>query len=112
MDSDDPLADSAVLIIDVINDFAFPEAQQLLSQMPPVVEAIDALRRRAESLGRPVVHVNDNFGRWRSNFDEVIEHCKRKGAPGADIAEVSGSLPVARETDQRHHATPARRRRG
>jgi len=87
MSADSPLADSAVLIIDVINDFAFPGSDQLLEQMPPVVEAIDALRRRTDTLQRPVIHVNDNFGRWRSNFDQVIEFCRRSGAPGASIAE-------------------------
>jgi len=81
------LADSAVLIIDVINDFAFPGSDQLLEQMPPVVRAIDALRRRADALQRPVIHVNDNFGRWRSNFDQVIDYCRRNGAPGATVAE-------------------------
>ena len=77
MDADKPLADSAVLIIDVINDFAFPGSDQLLRQMEAVVEAIDALRQRADALQRPVIHVNDNFGRWRSNFDQVIEYCQR-----------------------------------
>jgi nicotinamidase-related amidase len=81
------LVDSAVLIIDVINDFAFPGSDQLLEQMPPVVRAIDALRRRADALQRPVIHVNDNFGRWRSNFDQVIDYCRRNGAPGATVAE-------------------------
>ena len=84
---DSGLDGSAVLIIDVINDFAFPGSGQLLEQMPPVVEAIEALRRRADALQRPVIHVNDNFGRWRSNFDQVIDYCRRNGAPGAAIAE-------------------------
>jgi nicotinamidase-related amidase len=87
MGADHPLADSAVLIIDVINDSAFPGSDQLLEQMPPVVRAIDALRRRADALQRPVIHVNDNFGRWRSNFDQVIDYCRRNGARGATIAE-------------------------
>lgn len=86
MGSNDPLADSAVLIIDVINDFAFPGGDDLVGQMGPVVEAIDALRRRADAQQRPVIHVNDNFGRWRSNFAQVIEWCQRKGGRGADIA--------------------------
>src|SRR6185312_6339004 len=27
------------------------------------------------------------LGRWRSNFEQVIEYCRRPGAPGAGIAE-------------------------
>jgi nicotinamidase-related amidase len=87
MGASDPLTDSALLIIDVINDFAFPGGEELVAQMPPVVEAIDALRRRADALQRPVIHVNDNFGRWRSNFTQVIEWCRRDGGRGAAIAE-------------------------
>ena len=59
MDADKPLAGSAVLIVDVVNDFAFAGSDQLLQQMPRVVRAIDALRRRADALQRPVIHVND-----------------------------------------------------
>ncbi len=87
MNAQEALADSALLIIDVINDFAFPGGDELAQQMPAVVEAIDRLRRRAEALQRPVIHVNDNFGRWRSNFDQVIDYCRRKGAAGAAVAE-------------------------
>lgn len=86
MQSDKFLADAAVLVIDVINDFAFPGGEDLVRQMPPVVEAIDELRQRADALQRPVIHVNDNFGRWRSNFAQVIEWCRREGGRGADIA--------------------------
>lgn len=52
---DSRLADSAVLIIDVINDFAFPGSDQLLEQMPPVVEAIDTAppRRCPAAAGDP-----------------------------------------------------------
>lgn len=63
MRDSDPLADSALLIIDVINDFSFPGADQLVRQMPPVVDTIDAVRHRADAMQRPVIHINDNFGR-------------------------------------------------
>lgn len=79
-------AEGALLVIDVINDFAFPGGDDLVLQMPPVIEAIDTLRRQADALQRPVIYVNDNFGRWRSNFDQVIEYCGREEAPGAEIA--------------------------
>lgn len=87
MQPDEFFADAALLIIDVINDFAFPGGDDLVRQMDPVVNAIDALRDRADALQRPVIHVNDNFGRWRSNFQQVIEWCRREDAPGAAIVE-------------------------
>lgn len=79
-------SDSALLIIDVINDFAFPGGDQLAAQMAPVVDAIARLRARFDAAQRPVIYINDNFGRWRSNFDEVIAWCGREGAAGAQVA--------------------------
>ncbi|MGH8669562.1 MAG: cysteine hydrolase family protein, partial [Burkholderiales bacterium] len=45
---------------------------------------IAGLKQRARLVGVPVVYVNDNFGRWRSDFREVLEHCLR--SPGKEIA--------------------------
>lgn len=77
---------SALLVIDVINDFSFPGGARLAGQMGPVANAIDALRARYDAAQRPVIYINDNFGRWRSNFDEVIAWCSREGAAGAEVA--------------------------
>lgn len=87
MDSDAPWTEGALLLIDVINDFSFPGGDDLVRQMPAVVEAIEMLRHRADERQRPVIHVNDNFGRWRSNFAEIIEYCSRAGTPGADVVK-------------------------
>jgi nicotinamidase-related amidase len=75
----------ALLLIDVINDFDFPEAQQLLEHATPMAERLAALKRRAAGAGVPVIYVNDNFGRWRSDFRAQVEHCLRAENPGRDI---------------------------
>jgi nicotinamidase-related amidase len=31
--------------------------------------------------------VNDNFGRWRSNFNALVDHCLKDGVPGRAVAE-------------------------
>lgn len=58
----------ALLLIDVINDLEFEGGAELLEQALPMAERIAALKRRARSFGIPVLYVNDNFGRWRSDF--------------------------------------------
>ncbi len=88
MNAQDAMAGSALLIIDVINDFAFPGGDELAKQMPAVVDAIDALRRRADALQRPVIYVNDNFGRWQSDFHVQVEHCLHDDVPGRPIVEL------------------------
>jgi nicotinamidase-related amidase len=64
----------ALLLIDVINDFDFPEAHQLLKYARPMARNLLRLKRRAQKAGVPVVYVNDNFGRWKSDFRRTVEH--------------------------------------
>jgi nicotinamidase-related amidase len=70
----------ALIIVDVINDLDFPEAKQLARFVPALADNIARLKRRAKAARVPVIYVNDNFGRWRSDFRALIERCrKRKG---------------------------------
>jgi nicotinamidase-related amidase len=69
----------ALLLIDVINDFNFPEADQLLKYARPMGQKLLRLKRRAQRAGVPVIYVNDNFGRWKSDFHYTVEHCARNG---------------------------------
>lgn len=69
--------DTVLLIVDVINDFDFPEASQLLRYAPSLARNLARLKARAKRAGIPVVYVNDNFGRWRSDLTSLVEHCRR-----------------------------------
>ena len=68
---------TALLIIDVINDLDFPEANQLMRYAPAMARKIAKLKERAKNAGVPVIYVNDNFGRWRSDFRKLVEHCRQ-----------------------------------
>jgi len=68
-------ASLAVLVIDVINDFEFPSGEGLARRARPIARPLAALLRRARLAAVPVIYVNDNFGRWRSNFPSLVEHC-------------------------------------
>lgn len=74
----------ALLIIDMINAFDFDGGEAMLPRALAAARATAALKRRARQAGVPVVYVNDNFGRWRSDFHDVLEHCLR--SPGKEIA--------------------------
>ena len=67
----------ALLIVDVINDLDFPEAKQLLRFVPRMSRKVAKLKERAKAAGVPVIYVNDNFGRWRSDFRKLVEHCRK-----------------------------------
>ena len=78
----------ALILIDVINDFAFPKAGALLRYALPAAEHIAALKERARRARVPVIYANDNFGQWRSDFRQQIEHCLEKGRRGRKIVEL------------------------
>ncbi len=77
----------ALLLIDVINDLEFPEGAQLLEHALPMADRIAELADRARGAGVPVLYVNDNFGRWQSNFHSQIEHCLEDDTLGRPLAE-------------------------
>ena len=78
----------ALLLIDVINDLDFPEGEQLLAQALPMARRLAELKRRLKAEGVPAIYVNDNFGRWRSDFRAQVEHCLHDGTLGEPIAKL------------------------
>jgi nicotinamidase-related amidase len=78
----------ALLIIDMINAFDFDGAEAMLPRALAAAKATAALKQRARRAGVPVVYVNDNFGRWRSDFRSILMHCLREGVRGKPIAEL------------------------
>jgi nicotinamidase-related amidase len=80
-------SDAVLLLVDVINDLEFPGGEKVLEPAIAAAERIAVLRRRAREAGIPVVYANDNFGRWRSDFREVVEHCLRDGVRGRAVVE-------------------------
>src|SRR4051812_4182357 len=81
-------SNAALLLIDVINDFDFPEGEQLLELATPAGRNIAALKQRAKAAGIPVIYVNDNFGRWQSDFKKIVAHSTAIDAAGKSFVEL------------------------
>ena len=47
-----------------------------------------ALKHRARDAAIPVIYVNDNFGKWQSNFSKLITHCLEENVRGRPIVEL------------------------
>jgi nicotinamidase-related amidase len=86
-------ARTALVLVDTINGFDFPGGAAFARRSMPVAHAIAALRDRATRARVPVVYVNDNLGRWRSDVHGLIERCRRPGMPGAPIVELLAPRP-------------------
>jgi nicotinamidase-related amidase len=78
----------ALLLIDVINDMDFEGSEPLVRQAPALGERIAALKTRAKAARIPVVYINDNFGRWQSDFRRLIQHCLEDGVPGEPLVRM------------------------
>jgi nicotinamidase-related amidase len=85
-------SDSALLLLDVINDFEFAGADKLFKNAAAVVPKLTALKVQARAAGIPAVYVNDNFGRWTSDFHHLLEHCLNDGVRGEPIARALAPL--------------------
>jgi nicotinamidase-related amidase len=77
---------TALILIDLINDWTMKDGQALLRNTMRVLPRIVALKRRAVKAKVPVIYVNDNFGQWRSNFAQVVQRAERAGGQAAEIA--------------------------
>jgi nicotinamidase-related amidase len=80
-------AKTALLLIDVINPLDFEGAEKLLAQALPMARFLAELKRRAKAAGVPVIYVNDNFGRWRSDFPRLVERCLEAHVRGRPVVE-------------------------
>ena len=81
-----PVAGSALLLIDVINDLAFPGSDMIVALAEPMAVRLAALKRRAIAAGLPTIYINDNFGRWRSDFRQTVAHCTGRSSPGRHVS--------------------------
>ena len=81
-------SDIAIVLIDVINDLEFEEGDQLLETALPAAQNIARLKKRAREAKVPIIYVNDNFGRWRSDFKKIVDRCLHSDVRGRPIAEL------------------------
>ena len=79
---------AALLLIDVINDLDFPGSQELVAQAVPMARRLRALKSRARRAGIPAIYINDNFGKWRSDFRTLVAHCVKDNVPGRAVARL------------------------
>ena len=80
----------ALLLVDVLNDLEFDGGETLLAHALPMATQVAALKRRTKDAGIPAIYVNDNFGRWQSDFAKLLVHCLHDGVRGQPLAEQLG----------------------
>ena len=77
----------ALLLIDVINDLDFEGNEELVKIIPALTSNLVNLKNAARAAELPVIYVNDNFHKWRSNFEDILQHCLQDNVPGRLMAQ-------------------------
>ena len=78
----------ALLLIDAINDLEFEGGEELFQTALPAAKRIADLKKRARQADVPIIYVNDNFGKWRSDFKRIVTHCLQDNVRGGPIAKL------------------------
>lgn len=87
--SDENPGGSALVVIDMLARWDFPDADALVRRALPIAPRIARLAARCRAAGVPVIYANDNRGRWRSDLRQVVEAAIAEAgdeAPGVRIA--------------------------
>lgn len=69
---------TALIIIDMINNFKFKHGPELAGQTKKIAHNISYLKKEAMNTGIPIIYVNDHYNLWKSDIDKLINHCNNK----------------------------------
>jgi nicotinamidase-related amidase len=61
---------SALIVVDMINSYDHPDAEKLTKS---VEDVLPTMKELIDGWNGPTIYVNDNFGHWRSNRDDLLE---------------------------------------
>jgi nicotinamidase-related amidase len=77
----------ALLALDLITDFEFPDGAAVRRALSRHAPAIRALLDSARAHRIPIVYTNDNLGPWRSDVMALIAHCTQPQRAGAALVK-------------------------
>jgi nicotinamidase-related amidase len=68
------MADSALIVVDMLNRYDHADAEPLAASVRERVPAMRSLLGAARDRDVPTVHVNDNYGDWSANGPSLVRH--------------------------------------
>lgn len=78
----------ALLLIDFINPLEFPGAQDLAPAALEAARAAATLKKSLVRSGVPAIYANDNYGHWQSDFESLVQQCRKHGGVSAQMARL------------------------
>ncbi|MGG5254506.1 isochorismatase family cysteine hydrolase [Neobacillus sp. SM06] len=68
----------ALIIIDMINHFDFPDGAALAEKTRQIVQPIKKLKEQFNQKGYPVIFVNDHYNLWQADMGKIIDFCRNE----------------------------------
>jgi nicotinamidase-related amidase len=69
----DGMSDTAVLVVDMMNTYQHPDAENLIPNVGKIIEPLtDLVRRARECDDVDLVYVNDNYGDFTAQFSDIV----------------------------------------
>ena len=78
---------TALLVLDMVSEFRFPDAERVLRGARAPAHAIARLKSRALEAEIPVIYVNDTAGKWESDPREFVQRCLGPRARGREVVD-------------------------
>jgi nicotinamidase-related amidase len=71
---DGDMADTALLVVDMLNAYRHPDAEFLTPNVAPIVEPLSELISRARSSDQvDLIYVNDNYGDFTADYGDIVK---------------------------------------
>jgi nicotinamidase-related amidase len=64
---------TALIVVDMINSYDHPDAEKLIASVEKTLPKMVDLVKRADDEDVTVIYVNDNFGAWNSDREQLVE---------------------------------------
>jgi nicotinamidase-related amidase len=94
---------TALIVTDMINSYDHPDAEKLIPSVEKALPKIVDLIERAAAEDVLTIYVNDNFGAWNSNRDELVEEALK--GERKDLVEPIRPAPATAFVVKARHST-------
>ncbi|HZQ63261.1 MAG TPA: isochorismatase family cysteine hydrolase [Casimicrobiaceae bacterium] len=101
---------TALLLVDFINELDFAHGEALRPYAEAAARRTADVKRRLKALQVPAIYANDNFGRWKSNFPDLVASCRASRSRGRELARLlapdQDDLSVLKPRHSAFYGTP------
>ncbi|MFC0274869.1 isochorismatase family cysteine hydrolase [Metabacillus herbersteinensis] len=70
-----PKKKTALLIIDMINNFKFENGTVLAERANDIAQPIYQLKKEMKKGELPIVYINDHYDLWQANYEKIAQKC-------------------------------------